>query len=91
MTIATYFLGTIIASVFGCGFHFWHGGGFKWLAFFNLLAWLGFWVGHFIGNLAGIHFLPLGPINLGPAITGTLVILFLGFWLSMFNQEKKTK
>jgi len=91
MTLASFFLGTVIASVFGCGFHFWHGGGFKWLLFFNLLAWMGFWLGHYLGILFKIRFLSLGPINFGPAVIGTLVVLFLGFWLSMFNQETKGK
>jgi len=91
MTLASFFLGTVIASVFGCAFHFWHGGGFKWLVFFNLLSWLGFWLGHIVGNLTRVRFLILGPINFGPAIIGTVVILFLGFWLSMFNQENRPK
>lgn len=91
MTLASFFLGTVIASVFGCAFHFWHGGGFKWLVFFNLLAWVGFWLGHIIGNLTNVRFLLLGPINIGSAIIGTIAVLFQGFWLSMFNQETKTK
>ena len=91
MTMASFFLGTLIASVFGCAFHFWDGGGLKWLVFFNLLSPLGFWLGHFVGELTGVRFLPLGPINFGPAIIGTVVVLFLGFWLSMFKQETKTK
>lgn len=91
MTLASFFLGTVIASVFGCAFHFWHGGGFKWLLFFNLLAWIGFWLGHFVGILVRIRFLSLGPINFGPAVIGTIVVLFLGFWLSMFNQDARAK
>jgi hypothetical protein len=89
MTAASYFLGFVIASIIGCGFHFWHGGGFKWLLFFNLLAWIGFWLGHFVGMLLGINFIPLGPINFGAALLGSIVVLFLGFWLSMFNQGFK--
>ena len=89
MTPASYVLGFILASIIGCAFHFWHGGGFKWLIFFNLLAWIGFWAGHFIAELTAFKFLPLGPINLGLALISSLVVLFLGFWLSMFNQEMK--
>ena len=73
MTLASFFLGTVIASIIGCAFHFWHGGGLKWLIFFNL------------------KFLMLGPINFGAAAISTLVVLFLGFWLSMFKQEAKRK
>ncbi len=89
MTPASYVLGFILASIIGCAFHFWHGGGFKWLIFFNLLAWIGFWAGHFIAELTAFNFLTLGPINLGLALLSSLVVLFLGFWLSMFNQEMK--
>ncbi len=91
MTIANIFLGLVIASIFGCGFHFWRGGEFKWLILFNVFAWIGFWLGHFVGAWTGIRFLPLGPINLGPAILGTLVVLFLGYWLSMASQEDAKK
>ena len=89
MTPASYVLGFILASIIGCAFHFWHGGGFKWLIFFNLLAWIGFWAGHFIAELTAFKILTLGPINLGLALLSSLVVLFLGFWLSMFNQEMK--
>ncbi len=91
MSFATIFLGLVIASIIGCAFHFWHGGGFKWLIFFNLLSWLGFWLGHFLGLLLDFRFIPLGPINLGPALLGSVVVLFLGFWLSMFNQQPKSQ
>ncbi len=87
MTLATIFLGTVIASIFGCAFHFWRGGGLKWLILFNLFAWIGFWTGHVIGSLLGVQFIRLGAINLGPAMVGTLIVLFLGYWLSMASQE----
>lgn len=91
MTLASVFLGFVIASIFGCAFHFWRGGGLKWLVLFNFFAWGGFWLGHILSNLLKIRFLQLGPINLGPAILGTLVILFLGYWLSMASQETPKK
>ncbi|MBP9676245.1 MAG: hypothetical protein KBD67_05840 [Anaerolineaceae bacterium] len=91
MTLASFFLGTVIASIIGCAFHFWHGGGLKWLIFFNVLAWIGFWLGHVAGNVFNLKFLMLGPINFGAAAISTLIVLFLGFWLSMFKQEAKRK
>ena len=91
MTLAAFFLGILIASIFGCAFHFWRGGGLQWLILFNIFAWIGFWAGHLIGKLVNFNFIQLGPINLGPAILGTLIILFLGYWLSMASQEKKKK
>lgn len=87
MTLANIFLGLLIASIFGCAFHFWRGGGVKWLILFNLFAWIGFWAGHLIAYLTGFKFILLGPINLGSAILGTLIVLFIGYWLSMASQE----
>ena len=91
MTFASFILGIVIATIFGSAFHFWRGGGLKWLLLFNTFAWIGFWLGHLIGNAANIRFIEVGPINLGPAIIGTLVVLFLGYWLSMASTEERKK
>ncbi len=87
MTIASILFGFLIASIFGCAFHFWRGGGLKWLIGFNIFAWIGFWIGHLVGKLSDFRFVLVGPIYLGAAIMGTLVILFLGYWLSMASQD----
>ena len=86
MTIATFIFGCLIASIFGCAFHFWRGGGLKWLILYNLFAWAGFWLGHLIGKNTGIKFIQVGPIDLGPALFGTIIVLFLGYWLSSASQ-----
>ncbi|KAF0112520.1 MAG: hypothetical protein FD147_116 [Chloroflexi bacterium] len=91
MTFASIILGTLIASIFGCGFHFWRGGGFKWLILFNIFSFLGFWIGHLLGSLINWHFIKLGPINLGMAILGTILLLFGGYWLSMASLEPRRK
>lgn len=91
MTFAAIILGTLIAAIFGCGFHFWRGGGFKWLILYNIFSIMGFWIGHIAGSLLNIHFIKLGPINLGMALLGTLILLFGGYWLSMASVESKIK
>jgi hypothetical protein len=94
MTLAAVLLGTVIALIIGCGFHFWKGGGLKWLVVFNLFSIVGFWAGHIIGGLLKLKILPLGPINAGPAIITCLIVLFGGYWLSMASVEpdsEKTK
>ncbi len=90
MTLAAFLLGTVIAMVIGCAFHFWKGGGFKWLFIFNLFSIIGFWLGHFIGKFLKIEFLPLGPTNLGFALISSLIVLFGGYWLSMASVETST-
>lgn len=91
MSMPSFLLGTLIAMIIGCGFHFWRGGGLKWLAVFNLFSILGFWIGHVIAALFKIKFLPLGPINLGLAIVAAVILLFVGYWLSMASVETNHK
>ena len=91
MTLPSILLGTMIAMIIGCGFHFWRGGGLKWLIVYNLFSIVGFWIGHGVALLFKFYFLPLGPINLGPAIVGAVVLLFAGYWLSMASVETSVK
>lgn len=91
MTFPSILLGILIAGILGCAFHFWRGGGFKWLVLYNVLAVVGFWIGHFVGELTNWHFLPLGPLNLGASLIGGLVLLFAGYWLSMASVESQRK
>jgi hypothetical protein len=91
MTFASIVLGLIIAAIFGCAFHFWRGGGLRWLILYNLFSAAGFWAGHISGNILNFHFMKLGPINLGASFLGTLLFLFGGYWLSMAGIEAKHK
>lgn len=87
MTFPSIIFGILIGALLGCAFHFWRGGGFKWLLFYNAFAIAGFWIGHFIGKIFNLTFLKLGPLNLGMGIIGALVILFASYWLSMASIE----
>ncbi len=89
MTLPSILLGLLMAAVLGCAFHFWRGGGLKWLVFYNLFAMAGFWIGHFAGEIFTVHFWKLGPINLGMSLIGSLLFLFGGYWLSMASVENK--
>ncbi len=91
MTLPSILLGTLIAMIIGCGFHFWRGGGLRWLIVFNLFSIMGFWIGHGVAMIFKINFLNLGPINLGSAIIGAVVLLFAGYWLSMASVEPSPK
>lgn len=90
MTFAGFILGCVIALIFGSAFHFWRGGGLRWLLFYLFLSVLGFWIGHLLGVVIEFHFLKLGAINLAAAILSTVAFLFVGHWLSMAGAQKKT-
>ena len=87
----TIILGTLMACTLACIFHFWRGGGFKWLVFDNVLSIVGFWLGHFIAGLAGWKFLMLGPLYLGGSLIGALFLMVGIFWFSMASVDQNPK
>jgi hypothetical protein len=91
MTLAAFLLGTVIAMIIGSAFHFWKGGGLKWLLVYNLFSIIGFWMGHIIGKMLNIKFFLLGPTYLGFALITSLVVLIGGYWLSMASVETSTE
>ena len=88
MTLPSLLLGLVIATMCGALFHLIRGGGIFRLGLDILLAWIGFWIGHFIDEYFGFHFLAVGPLNLGAAVAMSVVVLFLGDWLSRIEIQK---
>jgi len=91
MVFPTILLGTLMACTLACIFHFWRGGGFKWLVFDTLLAIAGFWLGHLIADLAKWKLLMLGSLNLGGALIGALLLMIGGYRLSMASVDQDQK
>lgn len=87
MTIPSIIIGIIISSLYGVVFHLWRGGGLGRLFIYILLSWFGFWAGHFIGNRIGWDFISIGPLRLGMATLGAIIILGVGYWLSMVDRQ----
>ncbi len=85
MTIPGLFIGLVISTLYGAAFHLWRGGSFWRLLLYILLAWIGFWAGHFFGNRWGWTFFSLGSLRLGAATLGSIVMLGFGYWLSLVD------
>jgi hypothetical protein len=83
MTLPSFLLGIVISSLYGAIFHLWRGGGLGRLILYIILAWIGFWTGHFVGNALNWTFFSLGPLRLGTATLSTLIFLGVGYWLSL--------
>ncbi len=83
MTIQTLLLGFLIATLYGAGFHLFRGGKLWRLGLYLIFAWIGFWGGHFLGGSLGWTFIKVGTLNLGMATLGSIVVLLLGYWLSL--------
>ena len=71
MPLPTLIMGIFISSLYGALFHLWRGGGGGRLLLYLIFSWIGFWLGHFVGNLTGITFASLGALKLGTATLGS--------------------
>ena len=85
-TAAGFVLGFLLATAYGAGFHLLIGGPGKHIIIYILASWLGFAVGHFVGDLLNIEFLKLGALHLLTASIGSWAALILSWWL--FAQDE---
>lgn len=81
MTLPSFLLGATIATLFGAAFHLWRGGGPGRLILYLVLAWLGFWGGHWLASFFALDIFRVGPLFLGLAVAGSAGLLVLGHWL----------
>lgn len=70
MTAPSAFLGLLIASAFGFLFHLVRGGRLVRLGLYLVTAWVGFFIGHFVGEWWDWRMLRLGSLNLFASTLG---------------------
>ncbi len=83
MTLPAVLFGLMIALLIGALFHIWRGGGGGRLLFYLGLSVGGFFAGHYLGSWRNWILFPVGPLDLGLGIIGSLVFLMAGYWLSL--------
>lgn len=91
MSIPTLFLGLILSTLYGSIFHLWRGGNAGRIFLYLVLSWVGFWLGHLIGNYLGVSFDLIGQLHIVLATLGSLIFLAVGYWLSLVQVETKPK
>jgi hypothetical protein len=89
MTLPAIFFGIVLSTTYGTAFHLWKGGSLKKMFLYIILAWLGFLLGHIIGDLLKWNFASVGPINAGMATLVSVLFLFSGEWLSRVEIARK--
>lgn len=89
MTLPSLLFGFLISTAFGAAFHLWRGGGAGRLLFYLILAWAGFGVGQYAGNLLGLTIGRLGPLQLGSAAISSLAFLLVGHFLSLPPEQSR--
>jgi len=83
VTLPSFIFGSIFALLIGSIFHLLFGGNIKKLVLYLILSWIGFWIGNYLAFQLKWQLLVMGTLNLGFSILGALLLLSLGFWLSM--------
>ena len=81
MTLPTLLLAFALATLSGAGFHLWQGGGARRLALYLLSGWLGFALGHLVGDALRLDFFRIGALNTLSAMLGAAVALIAARWL----------
>lgn len=75
-------LGFLLATAYGAGFHLLIGGPPRKIVLYILAAWIGFVIGHFVGDFLSIDLLNLGAVHLLSASLGAWVALVMSWFLS---------
>jgi hypothetical protein len=88
MTLPALLFGFLVSTLMGAVFHLWKDGGLGRLLLYLVLAWIGFWAGHLLGNRFGLTFASLGPLRLGMALLVGAATVYAGYWLSLIRQEE---
>jgi hypothetical protein len=91
MTIASFFLGLLIALIPAFLWHFLSGGEFKRLLLLIILSCVGFWAGHLFAVWQHWTFLRVGPIYLGTALLFSIAFVIGGSWLASYTTEQIKK
>jgi hypothetical protein len=83
ITVPSLALGVVLALLVGALFHLFLGGGPGRLLLYLGLALAGFALGQWIGYLGNWILFPIGTLNLGMELIGSLVLLVAGYWVSL--------
>ncbi|MGA7194646.1 MAG: hypothetical protein WBW94_13540 [Anaerolineales bacterium] len=83
MTVPSIALGLVVALLIGALFHLFLGGGLGRLVLYLILSLIGFALGQYLGSWQSWFLFPIGTLNLGMAVIGSLIFLFVGYWFSL--------
>lgn len=75
-------LGFFLATAYGAGFHVILGGPARSILLYVLAAWVGFALGHLVGDLLNIAILKVGAVHLFSASLGAWIALVTSWLLA---------
>jgi hypothetical protein len=81
MSLPSIVLGLICSLLIGALFYLWRDGGAGRLLLYFALSSAGFAAGQWLGLWSHWVLFPVGPLDLGLAVPGSIVFLIIGYWL----------
>ncbi|MCP5098771.1 MAG: hypothetical protein GY943_24735 [Chloroflexi bacterium] len=81
-TASSVVLGFLLATAYGAGFHLILGGPSRRILLYVFAAWIGFILGHFVGDMINLDLLKLGALHLFSASLGAWIALIASWWLA---------
>ena len=73
-------LGFLLATIYGAAFHLFVGGPPRRIILYVIASWVGFTIGHIIGDLVNLDVLKLGAVHLLSASVAAWIALIFS-WL----------
>lgn len=89
MPVPSIVLGIAIAILLGSLFHLWKDGGLGKLLLYLGFSLVGFYLGHRVAESLGISFLDAGELHAGFGILGSIIVLFIGHWISLIQPQSQ--
>lgn len=82
MSIAAsgFVLGFLLATAYGAAFHFIVSGPARQILLYILASWVGFTIGHFLGDFINLELFKLGTLHLFSASLGAWTALVASHW-----------
>jgi hypothetical protein len=80
-------LGFLLSTIYGALFHLIVGGRPRKLVLYVIASWVGFALGHFLGDLLGFELLKLGAIHLLAASLGSWLALITSWFFTTRNAD----
>ncbi len=87
MTLPSALLGLLIALLLGALFHMLVDGGPARLLLYLVLSISGFSTGAWMALARGWIVLRIGPLDVGTATIGSVLVLGIGYWLSLVKVD----
>ncbi len=81
-TASALVLGFLLSTAYGAAFHLLLGGPARRILLYVLASWMGFALGHFLGDLLNIALFKLGALYLFSASLGSWIALIASWWLA---------